>query len=96
VSTTDNNALVIMTEFERRLAACTTVGEAKILRDEAESLRYYCETIPSRPIGLTRSRRHHKSHHSRGAGGAPLAIAGSSPASGALLHNKLPAGPLRS
>jgi hypothetical protein len=28
VSTTDNNALVIMTEFERRLAACTTVGEA--------------------------------------------------------------------
>ena len=36
MSTTDenNNALVILTEFERKLAACTTLGEAKILRDE--------------------------------------------------------------
>jgi len=46
VSTTkQNNALVILTEFERRLAACTTMGEAKAIRDEAEALRYYCKTM---------------------------------------------------
>jgi hypothetical protein len=42
MSTTDkNNALVILTEFERRLATCTTLGAAKALRDEAEALRHY-------------------------------------------------------
>ena len=40
-TTNGHNALVIMTEFERKLAACTTLGEAKVLRDEAESLRHY-------------------------------------------------------
>jgi hypothetical protein len=43
MSTTNGNAnaLVILTEFERRLAACTTLGEAKAMRDEAEALRHY-------------------------------------------------------
>src|SRR2546427_12194414 len=56
MSTTNGNntALVILTEFERKLAACTTVGEAKILRDEAESLRYYAKTMR---VGLAAQNR---------------------------------------
>src|SRR5437899_258370 len=48
MSTTNDESssdqLQILTEFERRLAAVTTVGEAKKLRDEAETFRYYAKT----------------------------------------------------
>jgi len=36
-----SNTLVVLTEFERRLAACTTLGETKAMRDEVEALRHY-------------------------------------------------------
>ena len=39
------DALVLLTQFERRLAARTTLVEAKAIRDEAESLRYYAKTM---------------------------------------------------
>jgi hypothetical protein len=51
---TSNNALVILTEFERRLAACTTLVEAKAMRDEAETLRHYCKTAR---VGLAAQNR---------------------------------------